>query len=190
MAITRRLTLAEFLELPEEKPPLELRNGMVSPKVSPQFPHGALQFRFGRWLESAGGSGRQLQAFTEVRLNLRGESYVPDLVAFREDRVPSTDDGEFPEYAYEPPDIVVEIASPGQTLGLLIGRCRHLVGLGVPVVVLLVPYPRSRRTVYVFRPGAEVQPLTGADVVDLGDVVRGLQGTVDGVFALLRARPA
>ncbi|MBA2447513.1 MAG: Uma2 family endonuclease [Chloroflexi bacterium] len=42
----RRLTLEEFLELPEESPALELIDGMVTQKVAPQWLHGLLQVGF------------------------------------------------------------------------------------------------------------------------------------------------
>ena len=45
MAITeRRLTLEQFLKLPEEEPALEYVDGAATPKMSPKGPHGALQF--------------------------------------------------------------------------------------------------------------------------------------------------
>ncbi len=39
----RRMSLEEFLEQPEEKPALELIDGVVRQKVSPDFLHGMLQ---------------------------------------------------------------------------------------------------------------------------------------------------
>jgi len=48
MAVTpERMTLAEFLTLPEVKPARELRNGMVSQKMPPSGPHVAIQVWFG-----------------------------------------------------------------------------------------------------------------------------------------------
>jgi Uma2 family endonuclease len=47
MALTgRRLTLDEFLELPEESPALEYLDGVVAPKVSPKAYHGSTQGAF------------------------------------------------------------------------------------------------------------------------------------------------
>ena len=44
MAITSTpLTLEQFLALPEEEPPLEFADGVVSQKVSPKTRHSALQ---------------------------------------------------------------------------------------------------------------------------------------------------
>src|SRR5205823_9227414 len=99
-------------------------------------------------------------------------------------------DGELPDYFAEPPDLAVEIASPGQGLGALQQRCRDLVSLGVALVLLVIPQPRSRRAVYVFRDGSEIGPLRGADVVDLTDLAAGLRLTVEDIFSALRARPA
>lgn len=190
MTVTRRIGLAEFLQLPEAEPALELRGGVVSQKVSPKMPHGALQFGLGIRLDGAGEPGRRLRVFTETRVNLGGESFVPDLVAYREDRVPVDADGYVPDDVFDPPDIAVEIASPGQTLAYLMERCRDLIKGGVPVVVLLIPHPRSARTVRTFRLGAESGSLSGSDIVELTDVAAGLRLTVDEVFAALRARPA
>jgi Uma2 family endonuclease len=190
MAVTGRVGLAEFLKLPEAEPALELRDGVVSQKMSPTVPHSALQFRLGVWLEGVGEPGRRLCVCTGARVNLGEDSFVPDLIAFHEDRLPVAEDDEFPEYFTEPPDLVIEIASPGQTHGFLIRRCRALVADGMPVVVLLDPRPRRNRTVREFRPDVELGTLTGSDIVDLGDVVPGLQFTADEIFAVLRARPA
>jgi len=188
MAITQPMTLAEFLQLPEVKPYRELIHGVVSPKMSPSGPHAALQVRIVKQIDGTGPPGHELRVFTEMRIILGDETYVPDLVAYREDRVPITGDGEVSHYFYEPPDLAVEIASPGQTLSSLITRCRDLVSLGVPFVLLLVPHPQGNRTARVFRPDAEIGPLTGADVVDLSDLAAGLRFTVDEIFSALRGR--
>ena len=48
MAVTpQRMTLADFLRLPEENPALELRQGVVSQKMPPSGPHGSIQMGFG-----------------------------------------------------------------------------------------------------------------------------------------------
>jgi Uma2 family endonuclease len=82
--------------------------------------------------------------------------------------------------------VAVEIASPGQTLGTQMDRCRWYVEHGVPVALLVHP---ERRAVWTFRPGAESGPLQDADVIDLGDIIPGLAFTVNEVFSGLRARP-
>jgi len=189
MAVTGQMALAEFMRLPEVKPARELWHGVISQKMSPGGPHSALQVELVKRLDGAGEPGRRLRIFTEARVLFEVDTLVPDLIAYREDRVPSTEDGEVPPYFADPPDIAIEVASPGQTLGNLLQRCRDLVSLGVSYVVLLIPHPKARRTVYVFGPDGETGPLTGPDVVDLSDLATGLRFTVDEIFSALRARP-
>jgi Uma2 family endonuclease len=40
----QRLSLEEFLKVPEQEPALEFEDGMVSQKVSPKGQHSALEF--------------------------------------------------------------------------------------------------------------------------------------------------
>lgn len=186
MAVTRRrIMLADFLRMPEAEPALELYRGMVSQKVAAKGPHGAIQFELGRRIASSGDAGEPVRVFTETRVNLGEESFVPDLIAYREHRVPSDDHNEIPDDFFDPPDLAVEVMSPGQVLGTVRQRCRDMARLGVGVVLLIVP---RGRTVRVFRAGTEAGPLQGAAVVDLADLVGGLRFTVDDVFSALRAR--
>ena len=68
MAITRQgLGLAEFLELPEEKPALEYEAGRITQKVSPKAKHGRLQFRIAALIEAASEAGQLGLVFTELR---------------------------------------------------------------------------------------------------------------------------
>ena len=186
MAVTRdRMTLADFLRMPEAEPALELYRGVVSQKVAAKGPHGAIQFELGRRIANAGDGGEPIRVFTETRINLGEESFVPDLIAYREHRVPADDDNEIPDDFFDPPDLAVEVMSPGQVLGTLRQRCRDMASLGVGAVLLILP---RGRTVQVFRAGTETGALRGTDVLDLTDVVVGLRFTVDDVFSALRAR--
>lgn len=187
MALTGQLTLDEFLLLPEERPAWEYERGVITQKVAPLGWHGLLQgdlyFRF-----RVHGHPRALaEAFSETRVTWpeEGVSYVPDVIAYRAERVPADPDGLIANHLTAPPDVAVEIWSPGQTLGNQMDRCRWYVEHGVPVALLVHP---DRRTVWTFRPGAERGPLRDDDVVDLGDVFAGLSFTVAELFGALRRR--
>ena len=86
----------------------------------------------------------------QARINLGEESFVPDLIAYREHRVPADDDNEIPEDFFDPPDLAVEVMSPGQVLGTLRQRCRDMASLGVGAVLLILPRGANCR---VFRAG-------------------------------------
>ena len=186
MAISQqRMTLEEFLELPEQEPALEYLDGMVVQKVSPKTPHSGLQ---GELLERFNRFGRPrklARAFTELRITFAGGSPVPDVAVYRWDRIPTAADGSLAQDAVEPPDIAVEIASPDQSVRSLVDKCLWYVQHGVPIAVLVEPKSRS---VELFRPGARTGPLRGIDRIDVDDVLPGFELTVDELFQSLRAR--
>jgi Uma2 family endonuclease len=185
MAVARkRVTLEEFLRLPEEEPALELWRGEVTQKVSPKGPHGALQYGFSERISLSMGSGRPFRVFTETRVTIVGESTVPDLVVYRRERVQRDARGQVAEDFTTAPDIAVEIISPGQTRATLLERCRWCAENGVPLALFADP---RRRVVRLFRPGADSGDLRGSDLLDLTDVLPGFTLTVDDFFAPLSA---
>jgi Uma2 family endonuclease len=185
MAITgQRLTLDEFLALPEEKPYLEYVDGVVRQKMSPTNRHGRFEGELFRRFDGAGDRSDPLVAFVEVRVTFAGRSTVPDVVAMRSSRVQVDADGYVVDYTTVPPDLVVEIASPGQSRADQDERCRWFIRNGV-VALRVDP---QRQTVRVFRAASESGELIGSDVIDLEDVAPGLRFTVDEVFAVLRPR--
>src|SRR6266571_4566347 len=161
MAISqRRMTLEEFLRLPEEKPALEFEHGVVTQKVSPKLPHGRLQLTLGRLFDNFAEPIRLAAAFTEPRITFGGNSVVPDLAVYRWSRMPREEHGELAFDAFDPPDIAVEIRSPGQSLRGQINRCRWYVQNGVEVPLLVDPEDRAVR---VFRGDANLSVLRGED---------------------------
>ena len=185
MAIARqRLTLEQFLRLPEEEPPLEYWDGEVTQKVSPKGPHGALQFGFGERIGQLTGAGRPFRVFTEVRLTFTGVSTVPDFVVYRRERVPRDLNGDVAADFVTPPDFAVEIISPGQSRTQLMARCRWYAANGVRLTLFADP---RRRAVRLFRRGAESGDLRRQDILDLRDVFPGVTLSVDDFFAPLSA---
>ena len=177
----RRLTLEQFLALPEEKPALEFADGEVTQKVSPKARHGMLQFVLAGILTRPGVS----RAFTETRTTYAGRSFVPDIIAFTLDRIPTDERGEILDDITVPPDVAVEIRSPGQSSSDQVERCRWYVENGVRASLFVDPL---QRVVAIFRPDEESGPLAGDDLVDLSDVIPGCTFTVNELFAALRAR--
>ena len=188
MAVTPKpIALAEFLEMPEVEPPLELRQGMVTQKVPPSGPHITTQFWFGMQIELFSEPLELARAFSEARLLIGDEAYVPDLVVYRWDRIPEKDDGDVPNHFTTLPDLAVEIRSPGQTVRGQLDRCREYIAHGVPVAMFVDP---ERRTVHILRADREVGPLREGDAIDITDVLPGFELTVSHLFSRIRARPA
>ena len=186
MAILQRgPTLEEFLQLPESEPELEFFEGVVTQKVPPKFHHSTLQGYFCEMLNQFARPRRMACAFPELRTTYAGSSFVPELALYCWDRIPLDAAGEVVEDALEPPDIAVEILSPGQSIASQRQKCAWYIENGVRVSVLVNP---RDRTVTLFRPG--VVPTTARDTerIGLDDVLPGFQLTVQQLFDALSFR--
>jgi Uma2 family endonuclease len=178
----RRMTLEEFLELPEEKPALEFEDGVVTQKVPPQGKHARLQPWICELINRQTTPSKLALAFSELRATYGGRSRVPDIAVFRWERIPLDPDGRIADDFLDIPDIAIEILSPGQSMNQLELRCATFVDQGAGAAVLVNPY---RESVLAFRPGALPTPLDRSGVVDLGDVVPGLTLSVADIFDAL-----
>jgi Uma2 family endonuclease len=105
-------------------------------------------------------------------------------VVYRRERVPRDAHGQVAEDFLTPPDIALEILSPGQSRTEQLARCRWYAEHGVPLAIFADP---PRRTVRLFRPGADSGDLRGVGRLDLGDVLPGFSLTVEEFFAPLAA---
>lgn len=178
-----RLTLDEFLALPEKKPALEFEDGMVTQKVSPKGRHSVLQFATASHVDAIIRPRRLGRAFTELRETFAGLSRVPDVSVYRWDRIPRDAEGRVADDFLEPPDIAIEIASPGQRLNALLRRCRTFVANGVQAAVLIDPADESVRVV---RAGQEPIRLGRGETLDLSDIIPHLRLDISALFDALK----
>ena len=179
----RRMTLEEFLRLRVRKPALEFEDGEVSQKVPPKAKHGPLQGEFVSLVDRQARPRRLARAFPETRTTFAGRSHVPDVSVYRWERIPTTPPGEIADDFLLPPDIAIEIISPGQSVTKLRERCRWYVANGVRIALLVVP---RRRVVYRYHLDDGEQMLSGGDRIDLTEVLPGPELTVEALFAALR----
>src|SRR5690348_2913625 len=124
MAITRRMTLEEFEALPEEKPALELIDGVVIQKVSPQELHGLVQGWMTTPLTPFARPRRLARVIPELRTRYRADSLVPDIAVYRWARLPRDAQGRPRNDGRVVPDVAIEIRSPGQALSQQQDKCR------------------------------------------------------------------
>jgi Uma2 family endonuclease len=186
MAITeQRLTLEEFLALPEEKPALEYEDGEVTQKVAPKGRRSALQLGIAELVNRIARPDKLALALPELRSTYAGFSRVPDVSVYCWERIPKDAEGRIADDFSEPPDIAVEIASAEQSVDRLVRRCLWYMANGVTVALLIDPRDES---VLLFLPGAAPVPLGQEDLIDLSRVVPGLQIRVHDLFAALDMR--
>jgi Uma2 family endonuclease len=180
----RRMTLDEFLALPEEEPALELEaDGTVTQKVSPKGKHSSLQRGLVKLFDAFAEPRRVALALPELRTVFGGAAYVPDLSVYRWERIAWTSEGEVPDDFTEPPDIAIEIVSPGQNVTRLVRRCSWCVEHGVTLALSIDPTDRS---VLRFCRASTPRALHDQDRIDLSEVLPEFQATVEHLFAALR----
>ena len=130
----RRMSEAEYLALPEEKPYLEYVDGLVLQKPMPNDDHAALiaelALILGLYRRGHGGRVR-----VEMRTRFPNGSFrIPD-ASYWAPGQPSGDDSI--------PTLAVEVRSPGQTMDELRAKCRFYRRNGVGVCWLIDPESRT-----------------------------------------------
>ncbi len=175
----RRMTLEEFLDLPERKPALEYEDGRITQKVPPKGRHSALQADTVEVFNRFGRPRKLARAFTELRTTYANASLVPDVAVYLWERIPRDDRGRVADDFREVPDIVVEIVSPKQSVNALIQRCLRFLERGAHAALLVHPDDESVR---LFRPGQAMATLRGADPIDLHAILPGFELTVQDLF--------
>jgi len=181
--IADRLTLQQFLALPEEEPALEYDCGEVTQKVSPKGRHSALQLDTASLIDRRIRRRKHGRAFTELRASFANMSRMPDIAVYRWERIPVDVDGNIVDDFFEPPDVAVEIISPGQSVNRLIPRCLTFLRAGVKATDLIDPPDRS---IVVMRQDERAVILREGEQLDLSDVIPELRLDVKAVFAALK----
>jgi Uma2 family endonuclease len=184
MAIAgQRLTLEEFLALPEEKPALEYHDGVVRQKAAAEIQHSVLQILLCEWINRFALPRKLAVALPELRTRFAGASHVPEVAVCAWGRIPRDARGRPRGPLPEPPLVAIEIASPGQTRQQLAADCAWYVANGVLLALLVYP---NEEALAVYRPGTAPERLSGADRLDFGDVLPGLVLDVGELFEAAR----
>jgi len=165
-------------------------DGTLTQKMAPKPRHSVLQeellFRF-----RAARARRLAQAYPELRIVWRAANAppsVPDIVVYRWARRPIGPDRQLAEEASEPPDVAIEIVSPGQAPAQVGARCAEYVERGVAWALMIDP---DRRTAHLY--AASADPLVPRrlgldDLLELGDLLPDPPTLVE-LFAALSPEP-
>ncbi|MGI8925041.1 MAG: Uma2 family endonuclease [Tepidiformaceae bacterium] len=112
--VAKRMTLAEFLELPETEPPSEFICGEVVQKPMPSFAHGLSANTIGALLFIFLRRTKEGVVVVETRHADEDEqrAYLPDVAVVLAANTPKTAAGRYREPRGVSPDIAIEILSP------------------------------------------------------------------------------
>lgn len=179
--IKPKLTLAEFLQLPETKPASEFINGKIIQKLMPQGEHSRLQSKLCMVINQITEAPKIAYAFPELRCTFGGDSIIPDVTVFRWERIPFKPSGKIANRFEIHPDWAIEILSPDQRQTKVLGNLLHCSRHGSELGWLIDPEEESILAVF---PGQRVEVFEGTNQLP---ILRGieLELTVEQVFGWL-----
>ena len=184
MVTATRMTLDEFLELPETEPPSEFVCGRIVPKPMPTWFHSRLAARLAYFFEAYFLTHAEGFANIELRHAERTEhrAYLPDVSVTRSARGPSSMAERRSGAIEKPPDIAIEITSPDDRPGRIADKLAFYLRVGVPLVWIVEP---EDRTISVYRPGRPVEVLGAGEIIDAAPVLSEFSLALDDLFSVL-----
>ncbi len=178
-----KLTLSEFLELPDTKPASEYIEGQIYQKPMPQGEHSILQTRLSQAINQVGENQKLALALTELRCTFGGRSIVPDLSVFEWQRIPRKANGRISNKFEIPPDWVIEILSPDQSASRVINKIIFCLKRGTKLGWFIEPEDES---VMVFQPDCLPDVKYADETLSVLEVLGDWQLSVANVFSWLQ----
>ena len=111
----KNISLEQFLQLPETKPPLEYINGRILKKSMSKTRHSRLQAKLTANINQVTELEKLAYAFPELRYTFGGKSIVPDIAILSWENIQFYEEGEPIDDILIAPDWVIEIMSPNQS---------------------------------------------------------------------------
>ncbi|MEG4984183.1 Uma2 family endonuclease [Microcoleus sp. BR0-C5] len=177
-----KISLEEFLLLPETKPASEYVDGQIYQKAMPQGKHSTLQFEFPSVINRVGKPQKLAYAFPELRCTFGGRSIVPDIAVFEWQRIPLNSLGKIENRFEIAPDWTIEILSPEQSSSRVINKILFCLKNHTKLGWMIDP---EEELVIVFQPQQEPEIKENQDILPVLDVLSDLQMSAADLFGLL-----
>lgn len=178
-----KLSLADFLQLPETEPTSEYIDGTIYQKPMPKGKHSAIQTLLSPAINQIGIPQKVARAFTELRCTFGGRSIVPDITVFSWQRIPIDANGEIENTFEIAPDWTIEILSPEQSSTRVINNILFCLNHGTELGWFIDP---QERLIITFRPGRQPEIKQEQEVLPVLSSLSDLQLSVQDVFSCLR----
>ena len=143
IALQNKISLQQFLSLPETKPANEYVDGQIYQKIMPKGKHSIIQRELTMAIDRAVASKNSASVFPELRCNFGGRSIVPDISVFITERIPRDPDGTVANDFNISPDWTIEILSPEQSHAKVVKNIVHCLKHGGSIGWLIDPSDRS-----------------------------------------------
>lgn len=177
-----KLTLEEFLKLPETKPGSEYIDGKIFQKPMPTTRHSRLQSKLVSTVNEAAEDKQVACAFPELRCTFGGRSIIPDIAVPQWEHIKFDENGERIDDVLIAPDWVIEILSPDQSSNRVTGNILHCLTCGCRLGWIVDPDDRS---ILVFQPNQQPRLFQNQDVLAVLAEIE-LNLTVEQVFKWLK----
>ena len=184
--LTKKITLAEFLQQPETKPAKEYIDGRIYTKPMPQGQHSTIQGELVTTINAITKKQQIAWAFPELRCTFAGKSIVPDVTVFTWEHLPINEDGTIGNQFNLAPDWVIEILSPDQSMSLVTKKILYCLANGSMLGWLIDP---NEKLIFTYTKSS--QPLffeDKNDAIPVPDFAQDVQITLGDIFGWLQVK--
>jgi Uma2 family endonuclease len=179
--LTKSVTADELLEMPDDGYRYELVKGELIRTAPAGYQHGEVAMNIGARLHEyvkRHNLGGVYAAETGFVLTQDPDTVrAPDAAFIRQELVEKAESTT--GYWIGPPDLAVEVVSPGDTVSEVEDKVAEWLEAGARLVWVVSP---KLHTVTVYRSLTDIVTLTGKDTLNGGDVVPGFQISVTEIF--------
>ena len=178
---TALMTAEELLQLPDDDLRHELINGELITMPLPKLPHGRIEARLGAALTQFVLDHDLGDVFTTCgfQLTWNPDTVVgPDISFVSKERLEQIGDVE--GYWQGPPDLAIEIYSPGYRPGKVRDRISRLFITGTKQVWIVA---LKDSTVAVYRSESDITTFSGSDYLEAQDLLQGFRISLERIFS-------
>ena len=176
---TALMTAEELMQFPDDDLRHELINGELITMPVPGFPHGRSATRLMVplaqlvWDHDLG----EVYDFVGFQLTWNPDTVLgPDISFVSKERLKAVDEV---RYWQGPPDLAVEVYSPGYRPGKVSDRISRLFSAGTKQVWIV---HLKHRTVAVYRSESDITTFSGSDYLEAQDLFPGFRISLDKIF--------
>ena len=177
---TALMTAEDLLRLPRGYYRAELVNGELIKMSLPGLPHGRIALRLAAPLGQFVLEHGLGEAYTEIGFKLTSNPDTvlgPDICFISKQRLEEM--GEVTGYWPGPPDLAVEVLSPGDRSGKVNEKLSQWLGFGTKQVWIVDP---KHCMVTVYRSPSDTTTFSGSDYLEAQDLLPGFRVSLDKIF--------